>query len=268
MADNNTINIGTGSPLAPSKGGTGVSNSTNTLTIGATSYINQDVRTTASPIFANINDSNNNKILGLITIASAVNSLTITNNATGNAPALAVTGSDTNIGMSLSTQGTGQYNIYTKATSNQFIFNTGSSLTDISTFTFNSTNTTYPGSNYTFPNASGTLCMDTSSSGSISTSPPVSSASTLALGTAYQNTAGYDVILTIYISVSAATTASILLGVGSTSTPTQQTIVSSLTLAAINIISVPIYLPNNYYALLSTSGTITASISGQIAMPV
>jgi hypothetical protein len=31
---------------------------------------------------------------------------------------------------------------------------------------------------------------------------------------------------------------------------------------------VPIYLPNGYYANLSTSGTITASIGGQIAMPI
>jgi len=105
-------------------------------------------------------------------------------------------------------------------------------------------------------------------SNSIMTQPAASSASTLALGTAYQNTDGYDVMLTVYLSITAALTASIVLGVGPTNTPTQQTIVSGLTLAALSIIPVNIYLPSGYYAILDTSGTITLSISGQIAMPI
>jgi hypothetical protein len=91
----------------------------------------------------------------------------------------------------------------------------------------------------------------------------------LSIGTAFQNnTIGCDGIFTVYLSVSAATAASVLLGVGPTSTPTQQTIISGLTLAAVDVISIPIYIPKNWYALLSTSGTITASISGQIAVPI
>lgn len=100
------------------------------------------------------------------------------------------------------------------------------------------------------------------------TNPPVSSASTLSLGTAYRNTLGYDVMLAVYLSITSAVGASILLGVGSTNTPTQQTIYPSLTLAVLGVITVPILLPANYYAKLSTSGTITASIAGQIAMPL
>jgi hypothetical protein len=103
---------------------------------------------------------------------------------------------------------------------------------------------------------------------SLSTAPAASQTPGLTVGAAWQNTYGYDVVLTVYVAVSAATSASILLGVGTTNTPTQQTIVSGLTLAALGIISVPIYVPTNYYALLSTSGTITQTISGQIAMPV
>src|SRR5579872_7509872 len=73
--------------------------------------------------------------------------------------------------------------------------------------------------------------------------PVASAAATLALGTAYQNTAGYDVMVTVYISISSATSASILLGVGPTSTPTQQTIISGLTLAALGIVPINIYIP-------------------------
>ena len=103
---------------------------------------------------------------------------------------------------------------------------------------------------------------------SIITAPSVSAASTLALGTAYRNTLGYDVVLIVYIDVATATAGSILSGVGSTNTPTQQTIISSITTATDVFIPVTVYLPNNYYALISTSGTITASISGQQITPV
>lgn len=97
----------------------------------------------------------------------------------------------------------------------------------------------------------------------IVTTPSNSDSSALYLGSAFQNTTGYDVLLTVYISVTAATGGSILSGVGPTNSPTQQTIVGSLTVSAVIIIPVPLYLPNNYYALISTSGTITATISGQ-----
>lgn len=101
--------------------------------------------------------------------------------------------------------------------------------------------------------------------GGIATAPPVSSASTLALGTAYQNTLGYDILLAVNVNITVNAAGSVLLGVGPTSTPTQQTIESGIT--ALGPLMVPIYLPNNYYALLSASG-LTASIVGQIAMPV
>lgn len=98
--------------------------------------------------------------------------------------------------------------------------------------------------------------------------PAASQSASLAIGAAYQNTFGYDVILTVYLSVTAATTADITLGVGPTNTPTDQTLISGLTVAALTIIPITISLPNNYYALLDTSGTITMTISGQQAMPV
>lgn len=103
------------------------------------------------------------------------------------------------------------------------------------------------------------------------TSPQASAASTLALGTAYQNTLGYDVLVTVYIDISNTTNANFLLGVGPTSTPTQQNILTNYNITPNSthlVFPVPIYLPNNYYALLSTSGTVTATIIGQLAMPI
>ena len=106
-----------------------------------------------------------------------------------------------------------------------------------------------------------------SNSGMI-TNPPVSASSSLAVGTAYQNTLGYDVVITVYLSVTSATSASLLLGIGTSTTPTQQTIVSGFTTAVTHIIPITIYLPTGYYAKLSTSGTISQTISGQQTMPV
>ena len=100
------------------------------------------------------------------------------------------------------------------------------------------------------------------------TSPPASQSSSLAVGTAYQNTLGYDVMLTVYLNITSALAANILLGVGPSNTPTQQTLISGLTLSVLGIIPVNIYIPAGYYAKLSTSGTIVMAISGQIAMPI
>lgn len=57
------------------------------------------------------NDANGNETLILGTVASAVNEITVTNSATGNAPSIAVTGDDTNIDLPLVPKGTGQLDI-------------------------------------------------------------------------------------------------------------------------------------------------------------
>jgi len=103
------------------------------------------------------------------------------------------------------------------------------------------------------------------------TPPAVSQSSALTIGAAYQNTFGYDVMLTIYIKISNANNGNILLGVGPTNTPTQQTIIANYNPtpnSLVETVSVPIYLAKDYYALLSSSGTITVAIEGQIAIPV
>jgi hypothetical protein len=66
------------------------------------------VNTFTSPkIITNISDTNGNEIFGITAAASAVNELTIANAATGNNPVLSATGSDTNIGITLTPKGTG-----------------------------------------------------------------------------------------------------------------------------------------------------------------
>ena len=54
-----------------------------------------------------INDNNNNEVITITTTASAVNELTIANAATGANPVISATGSDTNIGITLTPKGTG-----------------------------------------------------------------------------------------------------------------------------------------------------------------
>lgn len=55
-----------------------------------------------------IGDANGNEGIILVTTASAVNEITVTNAATGNAPIISATGGDTNIDLKLTAKGTGK----------------------------------------------------------------------------------------------------------------------------------------------------------------
>lgn len=57
-------------------------------------------------IIDSINDTNNNEVIIIGSVASAVNEITITNAATGNAPSSSATGDDTNIAYALNSKGT------------------------------------------------------------------------------------------------------------------------------------------------------------------
>lgn len=239
----------------------------------------QDIGTSSSPQFNNltltgtqIKDTDGNVLVGLTSVSSAVNYINITNDAAGGpptgAPTISVLGSDTDISMVLRTKGDGGLAVITTSTNPGGAFNiySGTASQHQTNFDFANTANTR---RITFPDVNATLVVDTSSSGGITTTPAASQSSSLILGTAYQNAFGYDVVVTVYLAVTAATVGGFSLGVGPTNTPTQQVIISALNLAAgIVIIPVTIYLPNTYYALLSTTGTITATISGQQAMPV
>ena len=95
---------------------TGVASGTLTLPAATDTLIGRATSDTLSnkvltaPKFANggfIADANGNSEIIFNTTSSAVNQLTITNSAAGNAPRMAATGLDTNITLSLSAKGTG-----------------------------------------------------------------------------------------------------------------------------------------------------------------
>lgn len=98
------------------------------------------------------------------------------------------------------------------------------------------------------------------------TAPPTSATiqtalGALALGTALHNTLSYDVRLTVYLSITANTSGVVKLGVGTTTTPTQTTIITGVT--TIGFVPITFKIPAGQYALLSISGTVTDSIAGQ-----
>jgi len=76
-----------------------------TNTFSAVTTFSADIK-----VIDSINDTNNNEVIKLGTTASAVNEVTITNAATGNAPVISATGGDTNINLNFLTKGTGVYN--------------------------------------------------------------------------------------------------------------------------------------------------------------
>ena len=217
------------------------------------------------------NDSNSNKVFQLTDNASAVNYLNMTNASTGNAPAINAIGSDTNVGLFINAQAAGHVVI-----SNE-------SFTAITTFVgvasaangIQITNVVANSGPIVAAVGSDTaIALNLNSKGgspivlnsSLATTPANSASASLSVGTAYQNTAAYDVVVTVYLIISGASSGSLLLGVGSTITPSQQTIVNSS--STNGYLAIPIYIPAGYYAKLSTSGTITATISGQMTMAV
>jgi hypothetical protein len=62
---------------------------------------------TSPQITTGIEDTNGNQIIGLSPTGSAVNQITVADAATGNAPTISATGSDTNINLNLVSKGTG-----------------------------------------------------------------------------------------------------------------------------------------------------------------
>ena len=69
-------------------------------------------KTLTTPIITtSINDSNGNQVIDIISVASAVNELSITNAVAGTAPSLSAAGDDTDIDLNLNPKGTGTVNI-------------------------------------------------------------------------------------------------------------------------------------------------------------
>ena len=78
-----------------------------TLSVAGTLTATGTTSLTSPKIVTQISDTNGNELLKVTATASAVNELTLANAATGGAPELSATGSDTNIDVKLTPKGTG-----------------------------------------------------------------------------------------------------------------------------------------------------------------
>lgn len=126
--------------------------------------------------------------------------------------------------------------------------------------------TWFIGQRVQFTSGTGFNAVPPSVAGTIASVPPTNATiqtalGNLALGTAFQNTLSYDVRLTVYLSITVNTSGVVKLGVGTTNTPTQATIISGVT--TVGFVPVTFKIPAGQFALLSISGTITDSIVGQ-----
>ena len=79
----------------------------------------------------------------------------------------------------------------------------------------------------------------------------------LAVGTALQNTSNYPILVNVSMDITVSTTAVILVGVGSTNTPTAQAVTASFTVAAATPYGFSFVVPSQFYAKVTTTGTIT-----------
>jgi hypothetical protein len=119
---------------------------------------------------------------------------------------------------------------------------------------------------YTDDISCGVTANGTPTRGTIRSAPPASSAFSITFGTPVQNTLGYDVLISGYINVTAATAGSVQMGVASTSTPSTFPLTPAL--GAAQLISFSAYVPSNYYLSLAGSGVITVDSVLAIATPI
>jgi len=103
-----------------------------------------------------VNDVNGNSIFKYVPTSSAVNYIEVFNSTTGNAPTIAATGSDSNIGLTFSTTQASPFTFLTTKTSNQFVIQSGTAIQKTSNFNFANTAATYT---YTFPDSNGTIVL-------------------------------------------------------------------------------------------------------------
>lgn len=144
-------------PLPVAQGGTGVTTSTGTgNTVLSTSP------TLSVPKINNIADTNGNTVLGLGAVASAVNYISASNNATGSFPYFASTGTDTNIDFGVYTKGTGKILLLSANTTQPLVIYSGTSYQHTTTFQFSNTAASRT---VTFPDVTGTVNIGLSTGG-------------------------------------------------------------------------------------------------------
>lgn len=156
-----TTGVWTGTTIAIANGGTGITS----FGTGVQTALGQNVTgsggivlatspTITTPKIAQINDANGNGILFMIPVASAVNYIYINNSITGSKPTIGSAGSDTNVGLTFNSQGTGAFQFFSAATTNQILVGTGAAYQHSTALSFPSTAASQT---YIFPDASGTV---------------------------------------------------------------------------------------------------------------
>lgn len=125
----------------------------------------QSIATSSAVQFASVQlgntgilDANAHSIISLSPAASSVNSFTITNANTGSNPQLLAVGSDANVGINIATQAAGLINLVTAAPTVPLNIYSGTGSQHITAFSFSNTSATRT---VTFPDASGTLALET-----------------------------------------------------------------------------------------------------------
>lgn len=148
-----------------------------------------------------------------------------------------ISGSTTNLFTQWASVGSGTVTSITAGTNL-----TGGTITGSGTIALNSTLT-----------GLNTITIDGTPQGSgIVTSPPVSSAVNITLSTAYQNSTGYDALFTVFLNITAGVPGNLQIGVGNTNPPNLVTV--DVTSADAGLISIPLYVPANYYLYIGYSG--------------
>ena len=187
-----SISSGITGILPGANGGTGVANTSKTITLGGNLTTNGAFATTltatgttsitlpttgtiatlagaetltnktfTAPVILQINDATGNETLKLASIASAVNEVTIENAATGNAVHISATGGDASVGLHLSGKGSSGYvNVQDSVdATKRILFNASGGTTSTRTM-LSSTQTI--DRTITLPDAAGTVVLNTS----------------------------------------------------------------------------------------------------------
>lgn len=106
---------------------------------------------TTPRVVTRIDDTNGAELIRVTATASAVNDITIANAATGNSPAITATGDDSNVGLAITSKGTGNIVINKVAFGNTSISSTGNAAATANYVRFTGTTATV-----TIPNSTVT----------------------------------------------------------------------------------------------------------------
>ena len=149
---------------------------------------------------------------------------------------------------------------FTNAAANSVLTSNGSS---VPSFTSTITAGNVPIDGTTITSNGSVIAASGTFTGGLVTAPVSSNTATtaygtsLTAGTSLRNTTGYDLMVNICATVASSTGATFVLGVGSTSTPTTNTVVPSFTVAVATQFNFSAIVPNNYYLLVNDTGTIS-----------